>query len=137
MYKKGDEFEKEDCTEELNWEIKDFRIKKLSEDCVMALYKLIKNNRCDNEKKYSFRSSIWKNVNNKWKLYFHQGTIVPQKEEIDNIEYINITEKNRKEINKFIIDHWNSTKMVVRGKEYDMSCAYGIAAVNGKEIIGF
>jgi hypothetical protein len=44
----------------------------LSEDCKLLLYvaaKVIKNTRVK-----SNRSSIWKKINGKWKIVFHQGT---------------------------------------------------------------
>lgn len=60
--------------QELDGEITDFEINQLSEDCVLATYKLIKHNELNENKKYSLRSSIWKCFEGNWKMIFHQGT---------------------------------------------------------------
>ncbi|MCP4178904.1 MAG: DUF4440 domain-containing protein [bacterium] len=74
-YKNNDVFSRS-STE--NWKIVDFKLKQLSENVYLALYKIIKHN----EKKNSLRSSVWKKIDNKWKLIFHQGTqeIISEKE---------------------------------------------------------
>lgn len=74
-YKKGEVFQKNNDSTQLLWEIVDFNIKQLSNDCVLAMYKVIKHNQIDEKKKYSLRSSIWKYSNKQWKMIFHQGTI--------------------------------------------------------------
>lgn len=74
-YKNGDVFQDELDNTQFNWEIVNFRIKELSSDCILSMYKLIKHNEIDENKKYSLRSSIWKYTNGKWKMFFHQGTI--------------------------------------------------------------
>jgi hypothetical protein len=66
-YTEGDVFT-EKKTE--NWDIKDFQIKEISENACLALYKLSKHNENNN----SLRSSLWKKINGKWKIIFHQGT---------------------------------------------------------------
>jgi len=43
------------------------------------------------------------------------------KEEYSKMDYTKICKSNRAEINQFIKEHWYSTKMVVRGQEFDMS----------------
>lgn len=73
-YKSGDIFQEKDDELENNWKIIDFEIKELSDDCVLALYKVIKLNEKDENKKFSIRSSIWKLYDEKWKMIFHQGT---------------------------------------------------------------
>lgn len=75
QYKSGDIFMKQDDNRELLWQITDFKIKQLSDDCVLATYKVIKHNE---NKKYSLRSSIWKSYSGKWKMIFHQGTLTSQ-----------------------------------------------------------
>ena len=52
------------------------------------------------------------------------------------MDYTKICESNRAEINQFIKEHWYSTKMVVRGQEFDMSEMEGVVAHNGGQIIG-
>ncbi len=74
-YKRGDIFQEQNDNTISNWEIIDFNIKELSNDCILALYKIIKHNNADEKKKYSLRSSIWKYTNGKWKMFFHQGTL--------------------------------------------------------------
>ncbi|URZ08040.1 hypothetical protein CLROS_034060 [Clostridium felsineum] len=72
-YKNGDVLQ-EANDEELFWQIIDFKIEQLSDDYLLALYKVIKHTETDENKKYTHRSSIWKCVDGKWKMYFHQGT---------------------------------------------------------------
>lgn len=72
-YKIGDVLQKAN-DEELFWQIIDFKIEQLSDDYLLALYKVIKHTETDENKKYTHRSSIWKYVDGKWKMYFHQGT---------------------------------------------------------------
>lgn len=73
-YKNGDIFQEDDDNKELFWEIVDFKIEELSEDCILAMYKVIKHDEPDENKKYSLRSTIWKCIDGKWKMFFHQGT---------------------------------------------------------------
>ena len=74
-YKKGDVFLEQNDNMELNWEILNFKIKELAGDCILAMYKVIKHSETNESKKYSFRSSIWKYYDGKWKMVFHQGTL--------------------------------------------------------------
>ena len=73
-YKNGDIFQEKDDEIENNWEILDFEIKELSGNYVLALYKVIKLNEKDENKRSSIRSSIWKLYDGKCKMIFHQGT---------------------------------------------------------------
>lgn len=77
-YKIGDVFQEKNDNDELLWEIIDFKIRQLSDDCVLAIYKVIKHNEASENKKYSLRSSIWKYYDGKWKMIFHQGTLTSQ-----------------------------------------------------------
>jgi hypothetical protein len=74
-YKNGDVFQKQNDTSILNWAIMDFKIKELSDECILAMYKVIKYDESNESKKYSLRSSIWKRIDDKWKMIFHQGTL--------------------------------------------------------------
>ncbi|GFZ30310.1 hypothetical protein CSC2_08360 [Clostridium zeae] len=74
-YKKGDKIDDSATKQNINWEIKDFSAAELSDDCILATYKVIKHNEANEDKKYSLRSSIWKCYNGKWKMFFHQGTL--------------------------------------------------------------
>jgi len=73
-YKNGDTFQEQDNIKELCWQIVDFKTKELSNDCILAMYKLIKHDEPNENKKYSLRSTIWKYIDEKWKMVFHQGT---------------------------------------------------------------
>lgn len=74
-YKVGDVFQEEKDNTLLNWEIVNFKTRILSGDCILATYKVIKHDECNENKKYSLRSSIWKREQGRWKIIFHQGTI--------------------------------------------------------------
>ena len=47
-----------------------------------------------------------------------------------------INNKNRKAINDFIMKHWYTTKMIIRGNEIDMTTVEGVVAFEEDEIIG-
>lgn len=47
-----------------------------------------------------------------------------------------ITDKNRKQVNDFIIQHWYTTKMVICGKIIDLSEAEGFVFIDETKIIG-
>lgn len=75
FYKEGEVYQDNDDNTEVEWEIKDFSIKELSYQCILAMYKVIKHDEMDEDKKYSLRSSIWKCFDGQWKMIFHQGTV--------------------------------------------------------------
>lgn len=83
-YKHGDVYQDKDNDTKLNWEIKDFKIKQLSNECVLATYKVVKHDEIDEDNKYSLRSSIWKLQKDKWKMIFHQGTLTEEEKDIIN-----------------------------------------------------
>ncbi|EKQ53606.1 MULTISPECIES: DUF4440 domain-containing protein [unclassified Clostridium] len=74
-YKSGDVFQEQNDSNELFGQIIDFKIKQLSDNCILATYKLVKHNELNENKKYSLRSSIWKCFDGRWKMIFHQGTL--------------------------------------------------------------
>ena len=76
LYKVGDVLQEEDDNTELNWQIKDFSIRELGDNCILAIYKIIKHSELDDGKKYSLHSSIWQCFQGKWKMVFHQGTLI-------------------------------------------------------------
>lgn len=59
-------------------EIKEFDIKVLTPDVILATYKVIKHHETSGNMKYSLRSSIWKYVDGQWKIIFHQGTLTKE-----------------------------------------------------------
>lgn len=75
-YNKGDAVDEDTNLQQINWEIKDFEINQLSDDCLLVTYKLIKHSELNENKKYSLRSSIWKCFDGTWKMFFHQGTVI-------------------------------------------------------------
>lgn len=52
------------------------------------------------------------------------------------LNYVDISDENRTMVNHFIIKHWYSTTMIVRGKEFDLSTVDGRIALENNEIIG-
>ena len=50
-----------------------FEIFPLAEDVVLSTYFIVDKTRNRN----TYRSSIWKFIDGRWQLYFHQGTITP------------------------------------------------------------
>lgn len=78
FYEVGEVFQEKNDNTELDWEIKDFILRELSDKCVLAMYKVIKHDEIDENKKYSLRSSIWKDFDGHWKMIFHQGTLTSE-----------------------------------------------------------
>ena len=77
-YNKDDVFDNDSNSSEIKWEVKEFKIKELSNDCILATYKLIKHSELRENMKYSLRSSIWRLLNGTWKMIFHQGTLTSE-----------------------------------------------------------
>jgi len=76
-YKLGDTFVDTDGRKYLG--VEDINIKMLSENVVLATY--TGSMSLDGLIRYTNRSSIWKLVNSRWRLVFHQGT--PNDTELD------------------------------------------------------
>lgn len=74
IYKREDYFN-EDGAGIRELKIVDFSIDILEKDLVLSHYKVIDNER----KNTTLRTSIWKKENNKWQIYFHQGTVSKEK----------------------------------------------------------
>ena len=79
-YKCGDVFQDAEDERTLDWEILNFKVKKVAENCILATYRVIKHDELDERKRYSLRSSLWTEENGKWKMSFHQGTLLAGKE---------------------------------------------------------
>lgn len=47
-----------------------------------------------------------------------------------------ISSENRSAVNQFILEHWYTTKMIVRGAEIDMTATDGFFISDGGEIVG-
>ncbi|HBV88664.1 MAG TPA: DUF4440 domain-containing protein [Desulfosporosinus sp.] len=54
--------------------IEDFQVKVLSPYVVLATYRTVKTNESREEMRNSLRSSIWKFIDGRWQMVFHQGT---------------------------------------------------------------
>lgn len=57
---------------ELHWAFRDFRVKVLADDCVLAIYSLQKPQQ--SSAPGSIRMSLWQRRDNQWKMVFHQAT---------------------------------------------------------------
>lgn len=60
----------------VSFKLSEFNSKELSKDCILATYKIDKIYHKDNVIKSSLRSSIWQLYDGKWKMVFHQGTLI-------------------------------------------------------------
>lgn len=70
-------YDKKECLETgvvlAEMTIHQYEIYPLAEDVTLATYFLVDTTRNRN----TLRSSIWKFIDGRWQLYFHQGTITP------------------------------------------------------------
>lgn len=70
-------YDKKECLETgvvlSEMKLHNYEIYPLAHDIVLATYFLVDTTRERN----TLRSSIWKFIDGKWQLYFHQGTITP------------------------------------------------------------
>ena len=55
---------------EVRMQLSSFEIHPLSEEIILTTYKIYNKM----NKQHSLRSSIWKLIDGRWKMYFHQGT---------------------------------------------------------------
>ena len=73
----GAMFDKKECLETgvvlTEMTLHNYEIYPLAEDVVLATYFIVDKTRNRN----TLRSSIWKFIDGRWQLYFHQGTITP------------------------------------------------------------
>lgn len=53
------------------WEAKDFEVREISKHSYLLTYTLIQN-----KSRVTKRSTIWKNINGAWKIFYHQGTVI-------------------------------------------------------------
>ena len=70
-------YNKQDCLKDgvvlTEMSLHNYEIYPLSSDVVLTTYFIIDKTRNRN----TLRSSIWKLIDGRWQLYFHQGTITP------------------------------------------------------------
>lgn len=55
----------------------DFAIRILSDDAVLLTYRTISRSSELGVERHALRSSIWQQIDGRWQMSFHQGTIVP------------------------------------------------------------
>jgi hypothetical protein len=53
------------------WEASNFEITEIAEDNYLLTYLLVQN-----QTRYTRRSTIWRKVDSKWKILYHQGTVI-------------------------------------------------------------
>lgn len=70
IYNKQDVIESLPFEKERKFTVEDFSVEALSQDVVLATYKILG----DDITAASLRSSIWKRINGEWQMVFHQGT---------------------------------------------------------------
>ena len=58
--------------QKINRSMLDFKIVELSSDVVLAIYKIVNHS----TSKVSLRSSVWKLIDERWQMVFHQGTSI-------------------------------------------------------------
>jgi len=54
--------------------LSDFKAKSLGVGVILATYRAVEHEP-DGQETYSLRSSIWKLINGRWQVVFHQGTL--------------------------------------------------------------
>lgn len=73
----GSMYDKKECLDTgvvlTEMSLHNYEIYPLAQDVVLATYFIVDTTRNRN----TYRSSIWKFIDERWQLYFHQGTITP------------------------------------------------------------
>ncbi|MCP3740347.1 DUF4440 domain-containing protein [Rossellomorea sp. BNER] len=75
----GNVWLKKDCISEGGLSVRemtlhDFDIQPLASDVVLATYRVVDETR----EQQTLRSSIWKFIDERWQMVFHQGTVINQ-----------------------------------------------------------
>lgn len=60
----------------IEWKVSNMKVVEIAEGLFLVTYKVTKSILKNNTKISSLRSSIWKNYNGKFKIIFHQGTLI-------------------------------------------------------------
>lgn len=58
-------------------EVRDFTARIIAKDAVLVLYRSVRQADGDLAERTTLRSSVWKLIDGRWKMAFHQGTIAP------------------------------------------------------------
>ncbi len=75
VYDKNDILERLPNGDSPVYTLSDFEIFILSENVVQTRFKTDRVDK-DGSTTSSFRSSLWRKENNKWQMFFHQGTVI-------------------------------------------------------------
>ncbi|MBA2173687.1 DUF4440 domain-containing protein [Halobacillus locisalis] len=78
-------YDKEYCLEQgvvlTDMSLHHYHVQELSEGVALATYLVVDKTRQRN----TWRSSIWKFIDDRWQLYFHQGTITKDSPELESL----------------------------------------------------
>ena len=75
-YSKQDAISSLQSLPESKYSLNDFTVKEISPVFVFTIYRVETVELKSGTKRVSLRSSLWKNINGKWQILFHQGTPV-------------------------------------------------------------
>jgi len=59
-------------------EVRDFATRSIASNAVLVTYRSIRRHSDGTIERDALRSSIWKLIDGRWQMLFHQGTIIPQ-----------------------------------------------------------
>jgi hypothetical protein len=76
IYNKETVIESLQAESKIKFTITDFDVKEISSAAVLVTYRSMKKDENTNECTFTLRSSVWKVKDNRWQLFFHQGTPV-------------------------------------------------------------
>lgn len=60
-------------------EVHDFTVSSIAPDAVLVTYRSVRRSDGMTPERQTLRSSIWKRIDGRWQMFFHQGTVVPQR----------------------------------------------------------
>lgn len=58
-------------------DVHDFAVRSIASDAVLVTYRSIRRHPDGTAERTTLRSSIWKRIDGRWQMLFHQGTVVP------------------------------------------------------------
>ena len=62
----------------LSWSLTDFKVLSIADGVVLVTYRAEARLGSEEQPKSSLRSSIWKMIDGRWQMVFHQGTVVKE-----------------------------------------------------------
>ncbi len=60
-------------------EVHDFTVSSIAPEAVLVTYRSMRRSDCGAPERQTLRSSIWKRIDGRWQMLFHQGTIILQR----------------------------------------------------------